>query len=149
MEWILVKTVFSLLAVLALMAGVVVVLKKYVYQSGPRSSSSVAIEVLGQRALHPKRSIVVVKVLRTVLVVGMSEQGLQTLATIDDEESLSTVDEKPDAEIPASRWMVWRAGEKRSSFAGQLQDSIRSLLVRRGENEDGPARIARKPRRRS
>lgn len=149
MEWILVKTVFSLLAVLALMVGVVVVLKKYVYQSGTRSSSSVAIEVLGQRSLHPKRSIVVVKVLRTVLVVGMSEHGLQTLATIDDEESLSAVDEKKDEEIPSSRWMVWRASEGRSTFAGQLQDSIRSLLVRRGENGEAPSLSARKTGRRS
>ena len=62
MEWILVKTVFSLLAVLALMVGVVVVLKKYVYQSGPRSSSSVAIEVLvceENRSMYNGRSTLV------------------------------------------------------------------------------------------
>ncbi len=53
MEWILVKTLLSLAAVLALMLGVVYLLKKYVYAGKGASSALVAVEVLGQQPCSP------------------------------------------------------------------------------------------------
>jgi flagellar biosynthetic protein FliO len=91
MEWILVKTIFSLVAVLALMAGMVLILKKYVYNGRGASASSVNIEVLGYRMIGPKRSIHVLKVLSKIIVVGVTEGGMTALGEIDDEESLRQI----------------------------------------------------------
>ncbi len=131
MEWILFKTLLSLAAVLALMIGVVYLLRKYVYQPGSGSSTVVPVEVLGQKALHPKRSVVVLKVMHKILVVGMSEEGMQTLTTIDDEESLAEIARKSDEPLPASRWMTWQTGRPQGSFAAQLQQSLRTFKQRR------------------
>jgi flagellar biogenesis protein FliO len=153
MEWILVKTLLSLAAVLALMLGVVALLRRYVAPPRSAASSAVAVELLGQRSLHPKRSVVVLKVMQKVLVVAMSEQGLQTLATIDDPESLAAIEEKLCTQVPAARWMLWRgsspggAAPAAGTFAGQLQDTIRSFLTRRMEQGGGAPGAPLKSRR--
>ena len=94
MEWMLVRTVLSLLAVLAVMAGIVVVVKKYVYRGGATRSSTVEVEVLGHRVLAPKRSVHVLKVLDRIIVVGVTEGGMTLLTELNDEESLRRVDER-------------------------------------------------------
>ncbi len=120
MEWILLKTLLSLAAVLGLMVGVVYVLKKYVYRGTTGAANAVAVEILGQRTLQPKRSIVVVKVLGSVFVVGMSEQGMQTLGTIDNEESLAALEDHRSAPaLPVA-----------STFSAQLQESLKNILHR-------------------
>jgi flagellar biogenesis protein FliO len=135
MEWILVKTLLSLIAVIALMFGVVYVLRKYVYQGSSGNSSLVAVDILGQRSLHPKRSIIVLKVLHTILVVGMSEQGMQTLATIDDERSLGDIEGKLNGQESKGRWMQKGASNRGlvqpEGFAGQLQDVMKAFSNRR------------------
>ncbi len=131
MEWILFKTLLSLAAVLALMVGVVVLLKKYVYQGKGGSAAIVPVEVLGQKALAPKRSVVVLKVMHKILVVGMSEEGMHTLTTIDDEESLAEIEQKHEAPLPHSRWVTWQGGLPQGSFAAQLQQSLRTFKQRR------------------
>lgn len=138
MEWILLKTLLSLAAVLALMVGVVYVLKRYVYRGAQGGTQRVPIEILGQRALHPKRSIVVVKVLDTVFVVGMSEQGMQTLGTIDSDEEQAARSPKPAADEPSLGWFTKKGTQGTATFAGQLQDSLKSFL-RRGEIKSAPA----------
>ncbi len=130
MEWILLKTLLSLAAVLALMVGVVFVLKKYVYRGTPRGAQDVEVEILGQRALHPKRSIIVVRVLGTVFVVGMSEQGMQTIGTIDNEESLASLADRRAAEEPVQGWAMRKGGSPATAFAGQLQESLKGLFQR-------------------
>lgn len=159
MEWILFKTMLSLAAVLALMVGVVVALKRYVYRGTATGGQAVPVEILGQRSLHPKRSIVVVKVLDLVLVVGMSEQGLQTLGTIDSEEALAEIAGKLSGEQAPSRWMSWKnIGDDvkgLSSFAGHLQESLKGVLRRQHDAETieppmgNTAHGARRQRRRS
>lgn len=135
MEWILVKTLLSLVAVVGLMIGVVYLLRKYVYQGTGGISSLVAVEILGQRALHPKRSIVVLKVLHTVLVVGMSEQGMQTLATIEDQQSLENIEEKLQSIGTHGRWTakspVSANAAHADGFAGQLQDVVKAFSTKR------------------
>ena len=75
MEWVFVKMMLSLAAVLGVMFGLVFVLKRFVLPGRPSGTARVDIDILGQRSLGPKRSIVVVKVLQQVLVVGLSETG--------------------------------------------------------------------------
>jgi len=154
MEWILLKTLLSLAAVLALMVGVVYVLKHYVYRGTQGGSQRVPVEILGQRSLHPKRSILVVKVLDTVFVIGMSEQGMQTLGTIENEESLAALSQKLGADEPSPGWFMRKGTPGTTTFAGQLQESLKGLL-RRGEIKNAPAEefvppptSPRKPRRR-
>lgn len=101
MDWIVVKTLLSLVVVLAVMVAVVYVLKRFVYQGGSGSASLVPVELLGQRSLQPKRSIMVVKVLQSIIVVGVSEQGMTTLATLDDEESLAEIARRQELTSPA------------------------------------------------
>jgi flagellar biogenesis protein FliO len=158
MEWILVKTMLSLAAVLALMVGVVLALKKYVYRGTAAGGQTVPVEILGQRSLHPKRSILVVKVLDAIFVVGMSEQGLQTLGRIEDAESLAEIDAKLSVERPPARWLTWKhaGGDTKgfATFAGHLQESLKTVLRRQDTKaSEGGAAIrpgagARQTRRR-
>jgi flagellar biogenesis protein FliO len=94
MEWVLIKTLLSLVLVLALMVGVVVVLKKSMYGRTSKRSSAVDIELLGSRILQPKRSVFVLRVLNKVFVIGSSESGMQTLTEIDDDKSLMQLEEQ-------------------------------------------------------
>ncbi len=86
MEWILVKTLLSLAAVIGLMVGLVLLLRKFLVIGGRTSASDIEIRVLGTRTLQPKRSVCVIGVLDRVLVVGMSEQGMQTLTEFASDE---------------------------------------------------------------
>ena len=153
MEWILFKTLLSLAAVLGLMVGVVYLLKKYVYRGAPGGANDVAVEILGQRALHPKRSIVVVKVLDTIFVVGMSEQGMQTLGTIDNEQSLAALADRRVADDALHGWAAKKPVSFSSAFAGQLQESLKGLfhrgvvadpIIQEAGNDKRPAHRPRK-----
>ena len=94
MEWMLVKTFVSLIGVLALMAGIVVVFKKYGYRGQAPGTSVVGVEVLGSRMLAPKRSVHVLKVLNRIIVVGVTEGGMTSLSEIDDDGTLREVEER-------------------------------------------------------
>lgn len=124
MEWILVKTLLSLLAVIGLMVGLLLLLKKYMYAGRLGSASTVDIKVLGQRVLQPKRSVYVLKVLHKVIVVGSSEQGLQTLTEIADPESMAEVEEKIS-------WQSEAASGKGLPFAEHLQSYVQTLTRKR------------------
>lgn len=88
----LAKTLMSLLAVVGLMVGIVLMLKKYVYKGQRRNTALVSIEVLGQTMLSPKRSVHVLKVMHKVIVVGVTEGGMTALGEINDEGSLAEID---------------------------------------------------------
>ena len=141
MEWILVKTLLSLGAVIALMFGVVYLLRKYVYQGSQSSTSLVAIDVLGQRALAPKRSVIILKVLQTVLVVGISDNGMQTLATIDDERTLAELDQQLKVRESKGPRLPWskpsQDGVAGSAFDGQLHDIIKTFSTRKTRVHSG------------
>lgn len=83
MEWILVKMVASLAAVVGLMVGLAMVVRKYFYSNHPKNSSSIDIEVLGHRTLAPKRTVFVLRVLDRLLVVGVTEQGMSMLSELE------------------------------------------------------------------
>lgn len=83
MEWVILKTLFSLAAVLGLMFALMVVMRRFFYGGDAKSSSVVNIEILGSRTLAPKRSVHVLQIMDKVIVVGMTEQGMQTLTEMD------------------------------------------------------------------
>jgi len=130
MEWLVVKTILSLLAVLALMAGIVVVLKNYAYKGRTKDSSIVSVDVLGHRMLTPKRSVHVLKVLNTVLVVGVTEGGMTSLGEIRDEESLREVTSR-----------MSRSSKDSSPFSGFVEKYMASLFPNGAKRADKPARM--------
>jgi flagellar biogenesis protein FliO len=102
MEWMLAKTLMSLCAVLALMVGIVFVLKKFVYKGRVASTMLVNVDVLGYRTLAPKRSVHVVKVLNKIIVVGVTDGGMTSLGEIDDDVILMEIDERMAARVSTS-----------------------------------------------
>ena len=86
MEGIVLRMVLSLAAVLALMVGLLYAVKRFVLPGTGSARLPVQVEVLGRRALQPKKAILVVRVAGRVLVLGTSEQGIQALAELSDEE---------------------------------------------------------------
>lgn len=124
MEWLFVKTLLSLAAVLGLMFVLVYFMRKFMLGGRARTAARVDIEILGQKGLHPKRSVVVLRVLGKVMVVGMSEAGLQNLGEIDDPDTLAELDAHDAPHESGSltnRWMTWTGGNgSEGSFAGQL-----------------------------
>jgi flagellar biosynthetic protein FliO len=104
MEWVLVKTFLSLIAVLGLMYGLVFLLKKYVLTQGKADNAQVEVELLGRRVLGPKRSVVVLKVFDRVIVVGMTEDGMRTLSEMPDPRPpVSLAGAEEGAAAPAAR----------------------------------------------
>jgi flagellar biogenesis protein FliO len=132
MEWALVKTFFSLVAVLALMVGVVWFLKKTVYGKVQGGSSLVDIDVLGHRMLQPKRSIFVVKVADKLIVVGVTEAGMHELTEITDAETLRNIDLRKEQQNATSFWhsMKGTAGfQKGKSIQTNIQHSFNTVLL--------------------
>jgi flagellar biogenesis protein FliO len=92
MAWALMQTIGSLVAVLALMIGVLFVLKKWMYGSQVRSISDVDIQVVGFKHLQPKRSVYVLDIEAKRLVVGVSEAGIQILTELNKNERVSNLE---------------------------------------------------------
>lgn len=84
----------SLAVVLALMAGIAFVVNRYLGLRAPVRSSAVVIDVIAQRTLQPKQSLYVVRVGRTLVLVGSSDQGLQMITELKDESLQQLLDEQ-------------------------------------------------------
>ena len=123
MEWIFVKMILSLGAVLALMFGLVYVVKRFVLPGSASAQQPVTIEVLGRKALQPKKSVVVLKVADRILVVGMSEQGMQTLTELSSDELQQSVPVTGPAALSVQP----------GGFAAHLQATLNTLVNRKLE----------------
>jgi len=125
MEWVVVKMVLSLGAVLLLMYGLVYALKRFVMPVAAGARQEVPIDIIGRRVLQPKKSIVVMKVAGKVLVVGMTEHGMQTLAELTEEELPAGNREKGGTEVHP---------RAENLFASILQNTLQSWKKRNGES---------------
>jgi flagellar biosynthetic protein FliO len=119
MEGIVFRMVLSLSAVLALMVGLLFLVKRFVLPGTGPVRMPVQIEVLGKRSLQPKKSIVVVRVAGKVLVLGLSEQGMQTLTELTQEE----VEAVSGAPLPG-------ASLSGLPFSAHLQETLRTIRRR-------------------
>lgn len=129
MEWIVIKTFLSLAAVIALMIGVVFVMKKYMYGGKASSSALIDIQVLGTMMLQPKRSVTVLKVLNKVLILGVTESGMQTLGEIGDEQSLQEITERLAAQPAQTKWFSKQSETTPSvSFAEALNIQFNKVV---------------------
>jgi flagellar biogenesis protein FliO len=132
MEWIVVKTLLSLIAVLGLMAGVLLVVKKMFYGDQSSKSSLVDIQVLGYRALQPKRSLYVLKVLNRVYVVGSSENGIHAIGEFEHQVALEETPEKQKYNPGFPQWLALLRLAKRGdgrAFADQLTKETKPFVA--------------------
>ncbi len=119
MEWIFVKMLLSLGAVLGLMFGLVYLLKRFVLARPGQSGAGISIDVLGRKMLQPKKSVVILRVAGKVLVIGLSDQGMHTLAELPDDSPAADQDERSSAVL-----------QKTGTFAAQLQSTVQALVGR-------------------
>jgi flagellar biogenesis protein FliO len=121
MEWIVAKTLLSLAAVIALMVGVVFVMKKYLVGAQAASSALIDMKVIGTMVLQPKRTVSVLKVMDKILIIGVTEDGMRTLGEINDVKSLAHIEEKLTAQPAQRKWFAKNpAVAPKPSFAEAL-----------------------------
>lgn len=123
MEGIFLRMVMSLAAVLALMGGLLYFVKRFALPGTGAARMPVQVDVLGRRSLQPKKSIVVVRVAGKVLVLGVSDHGMQTLTELTDDE----VQAATSAPAPVQAFGSL-------PFAAHLQERLRSM--RRGQKAE-------------
>lgn len=122
MEWVVVKTLLSLAAVITLMVAVVFVMKKYLYGNQSVSSPVIDMRVIGTLMLQPKRTVSLVKVMNKILIVGVTEEGMRTLGEISDEESLRVVEENTASQASSTKWFAHLMSQRPTrSFADALR----------------------------
>ncbi len=85
----------SLSIVLAIMVGLAYFVKRYMGFQSPAKRTLVKIEVLAHQPLQPKRSVYVVRIASSVLVLGSSEQGLQLFTELHDEQLMELLEQEP------------------------------------------------------
>ncbi|MBP6672233.1 MAG: flagellar biosynthetic protein FliO [Bacteroidetes bacterium] len=89
------QMLISLSIVLAIMVGLAYFVKRYMGFQSPAKRTLVKIEVLAHQPLQPKRSVYVVRIASSVLVLGSSEQGLQLFTELHDEQLMELLEQEP------------------------------------------------------
>jgi flagellar biosynthetic protein FliO len=86
--WSFFKMLAALAVVIAMMIGTAYVLKKYFYRSTETINGNPMINILSDRYLGPKSSILLVDVLGQVMLLGVSVNQISALGTISDPKAL-------------------------------------------------------------
>jgi|GEM_PF-1860645 len=131
MEWLILRTLLSLAAIIALMLGLAFVVRKYLHAGKGAGRSLVDVDLLGHRSLQPRTAVYVLKILNRVIVVGTSEHGMQTLSEISDPEVLASLEDVMISGTASPRWFPGvkadGAGGTRS-FSDYLKMSLRGAF---------------------
>ena len=140
MDDLIVRSVLSLGAILALMLGLAWVAKRYLRAGkGPRRQV-VDVELLGQRSLQPRSAVYVLKILDRVIVVGAGEHGMQALAEFDDDAARAALEDAAARPAPRRFAPPDIAGGARS-FAEYLRHQVAgNWIPSRRRNGKGAAR---------
>lgn len=80
MGWLVVRTILTLILILALIFGLVYLFKKYFQNKLPGFSESRWVQVLGRAPLGPKQAVVLIKIADRVLLLGVTENSVSSLA---------------------------------------------------------------------
>jgi flagellar biosynthetic protein FliO len=78
------KMIFALAVVLGLLIGVMYFVKMFMQQTSSSSDNQTLINVISSKYLGPKNKIVLVEIIDKIIVVGISNQQMTTLACIED-----------------------------------------------------------------
>ncbi len=120
------KMIFALAIVLGLLFGAMYFVKRFMQQVAPAADNHALINIISSRYLGPKSSIILVEVMDQVIVVGISNQQMTTLACIDNPLAL--------AEIKAKR----SNPTAMNSPASKIGKYISSLNLSSGRQKDNP-----------
>lgn len=78
------KMIFALAIVLGLLIGVMYFVKRFMQRTDTGIDNQDLINVISSKYMGPKSSIILVEVLNQIIVVGVTNQQMTTLACIDD-----------------------------------------------------------------
>jgi len=95
----------ALAVVLGVMLAGLWAVRKFMNKTGSRVDSGQMIRVLSTRYLGPKSSILLLDVLGSVIVVGLSGGRMSLLTTITDEDSLERLRSTGPGEIEAQPFL--------------------------------------------
>lgn len=92
MEGTLIKTFLTLVAMVILLWGVLIFVRRY---SSARMSGGIGeqFRVVSQLALQPKKGVYLLLVANKILVLGVADSSISTLAEITDPETVKTLSE--------------------------------------------------------
>ncbi len=113
MESVIIQMVLSLSAVLIIMFVISTVVKKYIGIPSGKKQNVVQIEILGQKFIQQKRSILVVKIAKKVFVMSSHEQGMNLLGELDHDD----IQELTEETVPLS------------SLKQSIMDSTKSFVT--------------------
>ncbi|MDX9746221.1 MAG: flagellar biosynthetic protein FliO [Syntrophales bacterium] len=88
----LLKMIAALAVVLGIMVGLAFLVRRFFPQTGLAASDGSAIRILAVKYLGPKSSIMIVDILGRAVVIGISNQQVSHIMTIDDAASLERLD---------------------------------------------------------
>jgi len=100
----LLKMISALALVLGIMIGLAFLVRRFFQQTGMATPDGSAITILAVKYLGPKSSIMIVDILGEVVVIGVSNQQMSYLTTLDDEaalEKLRSLNRQRGRGIPA------------------------------------------------
>lgn len=80
-----VKLIIALVLLTGLLAAVLYAVKKLL-KNGPSGTKERLIQILDSRYLGPRKTITVVKIAETVLVLGVTSDNIQLLATFKEKQ---------------------------------------------------------------
>ncbi|MDR2861242.1 MAG: flagellar biosynthetic protein FliO [Syntrophobacterales bacterium] len=85
----LLKMISALALVLGIMIGLAFLFRRFFQQTGLSMPDGAAIRILSVKHLGPKNSIMIVDILGQIIVIGVSQQQMSYITTIDNKEALS------------------------------------------------------------
>ncbi len=121
------KMIFALAVVLGLLIGVMYFVKVFMQQTSPVSDGQL-INIISSKYLGPKNRIILVEVLGQILVVGISNQQMTTLASIDDPQAVMKI--KAGMVNPK---IVDFPGSKLAKYMSQLNLSLNKTKDKTGK----------------
>ena len=123
----LLKMFSALAVVLGIMLAGLWVVRKLMKKTGTGVDDGHAIRILSTRYLGPKSSIMLVDVLGSVIVVGVTGSQISMLTTITDEDSLdrlkSNRDEGRDSQALLDQITLYKRKLKTLSLVGGHRDT--------------------------
>ncbi|MCL4539914.1 MAG: flagellar biosynthetic protein FliO [Bacteroidetes bacterium] len=90
MDWLILKTFFTMVFIVGLMVVLLIVVRKYFYTK-PRLMND-NMKILMTMNLQPKKAIYLVKVFGKVMLVGVSDSTISSLGEITDSEVLHQIE---------------------------------------------------------
>jgi flagellar biosynthetic protein FliO len=84
----LLKMISALALVLGIMIGLAFLVRRFFQQTGLAAPDGAAISILSVKYLSPKSSIMIVDILGQAVVIGMSNQQMSYITTLDSAAAL-------------------------------------------------------------